>query len=76
MYTNPNSRLFLMGIKNGTTERELVNQFQSFGAVQVHVYVPGAQNNGWAWIGFENQKGADEMLTTMSAPSSREVSKS
>ncbi|CDO65901.1 RNA-binding protein, putative [Plasmodium reichenowi] len=60
--TDTDTRIFIKNIKTGVTMEQFRNSLQEFGAMQVYFYEPGSNNDGWAWVGFENKEAALKVI--------------
>ncbi|VWU48604.1 RNA-binding protein, putative [Hepatocystis sp. ex Piliocolobus tephrosceles] len=61
-YTETDSRVFVKNIKTGVTLDQLKSSLQSYGALQIYLYEAGKNNDGWAWIGFEDKEAANRLI--------------
>ncbi|CRG97496.1 conserved Plasmodium protein, unknown function [Plasmodium gallinaceum] len=71
--TDSNSRLFIKNIKNGVTLEQFRHSLEKYGTVEVYLYEPGTNNNGWAWVGFENEEAALKVVEESEKPNDEEI---
>ncbi|VUZ98642.1 RNA-binding protein, putative [Plasmodium vivax] len=60
--TAVDTRVFIKNIKTGVTMDQFKNSLEQYGAMQVYFYEPGANDDGWAWVGFESKEAAQRVI--------------
>ncbi|CRH02356.1 conserved Plasmodium protein, unknown function [Plasmodium relictum] len=60
--TDAESRIFIKNIKSGVTLEQFRHSLEEYGPVQIYLYEPGTQNDGWAWVAFENKEAALKVI--------------
>ncbi|SCM24497.1 RNA-binding protein, putative [Plasmodium chabaudi adami] len=60
--TATDTRVFIKNIKTGVTMNQFKRSLEKYGALQVYFYEPKENDEGWAWVGFENKEAAEKAI--------------
>ncbi|KAL8428437.1 hypothetical protein Efla_003253 [Eimeria flavescens] len=74
-FVKPETRIYMSGIPSSLTEEKLTTKLRRvYGPVQIYCFMAGANDDGYAWVGFQNEESVRKVISSL--PSSPQSSPS